>query len=82
MFLSGLQFSPSFSLYPSSSFQVCTRAPFYLHNVVIPEVKPHGFDFADVGEVAVDARAVETDKDPQLVGCPVGICRHGVGVEW
>jgi hypothetical protein len=49
--------------------------PVYLHHTVVPEVQSHGFNFADVWEVAVDARAVETDENPQLVRGPIRICR-------
>lgn len=47
----------------------------YLHKIVVPEVKSHGFHFADVWEVSVDPGAVQTDEDAQFVRGPVGICR-------
>lgn len=54
--------------------RLSTRAPCYLHDTVVPEVKSDGFHFADVWKVAVDSGAVQTDKDAQLVRGPVGIC--------
>lgn len=74
--------SPAHHLHPSSAVaRLSTRAPSYLHGTVIPEVKAHGFNSADVWEVAVDAGAIQTDEDAQLVGGPVGICgaKRGAG---
>lgn len=41
----------------------------YLHQVILPEVQPYGFDPA--GQAAMDAGAVQTHKHTQLVGRPV-----------
>lgn len=61
-------------LLPHDQFQESARVPIYLHHTVVPEVQSHGFNFADVWEVAVDARAMETDENPQLVRGPIRIC--------
>ena len=53
----------------------------YLHSTVVPEVKSHGFNFADVWEVAVDTGAVQTDENAQFVGGPVRIWGERVGGE-
>lgn len=61
-------------LSPRPTPRICICATFYLHHTVVPEVQSHGFNFADVWEVAVDARAVKTDENPQLVRGPIRIC--------
>lgn len=61
-------------LHPGSAVSRLSSAPpHYLHSTVVPEVKSHGFNFADVWEVAVDTGAVQTDENAQLVGGPVRI---------
>lgn len=32
--------------------------PLYLHKIVLPEVKPKGFDPADLRKIAMDSRAI------------------------
>lgn len=43
--------------------------------MVLPAGKAQGLDLADVGNVAVDPRAVQADEHAQGAGAPVGICR-------
>ncbi len=50
----------------------------HLHLVVLPVGKGQGLDLADVGNVAVDPRAGQTDEHPQGAGAPAGICREDV----
>lgn len=40
----------------------------YLHQLILPIVQFYGFDLT--GQAAVDARAVQTHKHTELVGCP------------
>lgn len=51
----------------------------HLHLVVLPVGKAQGLDLADVGDVAVDPRAGQTDEHPQGAGAPPGICREEDG---
>lgn len=45
--------------------------------MVLPVGEAQGLDLADVGDVAVDPGAGETDEHPQGARAPAGICREG-----
>lgn len=49
----------------------------HLHLVVLPVGKAQGLDLAHVRDVAVDARAGQTDEHPQGAGAPCRFCKKG-----
>lgn len=50
----------------------------HLKFVVLPVRKGQGLDLADVRDVAVDPRTVQTDEGPQGAGAPTRIFREKV----
>lgn len=44
--------------------------------MVLPVGKVQGLHLADLRDVAVDPRTVQTDEDPQGAGAPAGIFRE------
>lgn len=50
----------------------------HLKFVVLPVRKGQGLNLADVRNVAVDPRTVQTDEDPQRAGAPTRIFREKV----
>lgn len=46
--------------------------------MVLPVRKGQGLNLADVRNVAVDPRTVQTDEDPQRAGAPTRIFREKV----
>lgn len=50
----------------------------HLKFVVLPVRKGQGLNLADVRNVAVDPRTVQTDEDPQGAGAPTRIFREKV----
>lgn len=51
----------------------------HLHLLVLPVGEAQGLDLADVGDVAVDPGARQTDEHPQRAGAPPWICREEDG---
>lgn len=47
--------------------------PQYLYKIVLPEVKPKGFDPADLRKIAMDSRAIQTNEYSKFVRSPLWI---------
>lgn len=47
--------------------------PLYLYKIILPEVKPKGFDPADLRKIAMDSRAIQTNEYSKFVRSPLWI---------